>query len=203
MDRHMAVVPARRMNTHLSSDELAAMGDGGLPATRRAFVSAHLAVCRECRSELALVTRIVETAPPRRPASRPWVPLSLGIAAATALLFVSLPLRHRHPGSTADVRSTVLSATAISVIAPTAGSSVGATAVRFSWHAVPGVSTYRLFITDSAGVPVRTLPTTDTTVNQFSPPLVEAGSYFWYVDALRVDGSSISSAQIGFSIRSR
>jgi hypothetical protein len=203
MDRHMAVVPARRMNTHLSSDELAAMVDGGLPATRRAFVSAHLAVCRECRSELALVTRIVETAPPRRPASRPWVPLSLGIAAATALLFVSLPLRHRHPGSTADVRSTVLSATAISVIAPTAGSSVGATAVRFSWHAVPGVSTYRLFITDSAGVPVRTLPTTDTTVNQFSPPLVEAGSYFWYVDALRVDGSSISSAQIGFSIRSR
>lgn len=199
----MAVVPARRMNAHLSSDELAAMVDGGLPAARRAYVSTHLAICRECRSELALATRIVETAPARRPASRPWVPLLLGVAAATALLFVSPPVRHRQPVATADVRSAVLSATAISVIAPPPESSVGATAVRFSWHAVPGVSTYRLFITDSAGVPVRTLPTTDTTVNQFSPPLVEAGRYFWYVDALRVDGSSIASPQIGFSIRSR
>lgn len=206
MERPLALVGARRMvNAHLSNDELAAMVDGKLPPARRAHVSAHLAVCHECRSELTLVTNIVETGPRRPAVARRWAPLSLGLAAAAILFFVSLPVVRNGPAPTADVRSAVSSATAISVIAPSANSSLEARAgsIRFSWHAVPGVSTYRLFVIDSAGVPVRTLATSDTTVADVGPALLQPGGYFWYVDALRVDGSPIASPQTGFSIRPR
>ena len=191
------------VNAHLSNDELAAMVDGKLPPARRAYVSAHLAVCRECRSELTLVTNIVETAPHRPAVPRRWAPLSLGLAAAAILLFVSLPVLRKHPAAIPDVRSSVSSVTAISVIVPSANSLLEVGRVRFSWHAVPGVSTYRFFVTDSAGAPVRTLATTDTTVADVGPALLQPGGYLWYVDALRVDGSSITSPQTGFSIRPR
>lgn len=204
MERPLAHFPARRiLNAHLSSDELAAVVDGRLPAARRAQLSAHLAACRQCRSELAFVTQIVDTAPPRRPVSRPWRAVSLGAAAAAILLFVSLPALRRRSASTADVRSAVSSANAISVIVPSAGISSDVGSVRFSWRAVAGVSTYRLFITDSVGVPVRTFTTVDTAVALLDSARLRPGRYFWYVDALRGDGSSIASPQTAFSIRPR
>src|SRR5689334_12677703 len=106
MERQLALAGARRMvNAHLSNDELAAMVDGKLPPARRAHVSAHLAVCHECRSELTLVTNIVETGPRRPAVARRWAPLSLGLAAAAILFFVSLPVLRNGPAPTADLRS--------------------------------------------------------------------------------------------------
>jgi hypothetical protein len=70
----------------------------------------------------------------------------------------------------------------------------------FTWRAVEGAGTYRITITDSAGTPVFTATTTDTSiVPPSSQPLAHGGSYLWYVDALRNDGTTWSTGVQSFT----
>jgi hypothetical protein len=79
-----------------------------------------------------------------------------------------------------------------------------AESLTFSWRPLPGVMTYHLFVTDSTGAPVYNLTTADTVVGPVPGAQLSPGSrYFWYVDALGADGSSVSSAQVGFFVRER
>ena len=192
------------MNAHLSADDLSGMLDGRLPPTRREAVEAHLAVCADCRAELVSASEILESAPPVRVKRTKWVAGST-LAAAAALVLLILPRATRRgvhePAS--DLTRHGSTPTGIAVVDPAPSAEVARDSIRFVWRGQPG-ATYRLFVTDSVGLPLFNTTTTDTTV---VPPtdlqLVPGVHYFWYVDALRPDGSQASTLPTGFSTRAR
>src|SRR5205807_415173 len=94
--------------------------------------------------------------------------------------------------------------TSIMPVTPAEGSEMRSDSLRFSWRAVDNVSTYKLIVTDSVGTPLLGLTTRDTTVGPTTIGGVREGErYLWYVDALRLDGTSMSGPQTSFRIRSR
>jgi len=204
MERTLALISDAHsiVESHLSADDMAAMIDGRLPANRRDAVETHLADCYECRSELAAASVVVDSVPARARVSRWWI----SGAAAAALILAAVPVlqRVRTDSSAASERADGASSASIIAIAPTTGMRVATDSVVFTWRAVPGVATYQLFVTDSVGSPVYRLNTTDTTVAPSNEAQLRDGSrYYWYVDALRADGSSITSTPISFSINAR
>ncbi len=204
MERTLVLIPAASaiMEAHLTVDDVAAMVDGRVPASRRAHMEAHLAICAECRAELAESSAIVGSVPSSSRVPMRWASL----AAAAAVLIVVVPLLRiantRPPLS--NERADTGGVSNVTVLAPAGDVIVAHDSLQFIWHAVPGAATYRLVVSDSAGAPVLTRTTTDTTITPGSGArLAGDARYFWYVDALRADASSITSAQVGFSIRAR
>ena len=194
------------MNAHLSADDLSGMVDGRLPATRRAVVEAHLAVCADCRAELVSASAIVESAPPVRVRRPNWIGRGM-VAAAAVLVVLTIPrVVKRVPRATTGERSgpnAGAPATALTLVNPTPRLSIDRDSLRFIWRGAPGAS-YRVFVADSAGVQVFTTATTDTTV---VPPrsleLVSGARYLWFVEALRADGSSVRTPASNFRIGAR
>jgi anti-sigma factor RsiW len=181
---------------------MAAMIDGRLPADRRAKVDAHLAVCSACRSELAATAALVDSAPSRRRIPVRWI----ASAAAAVLVLAVLPLVRsgKTNAPATGERAAASSPLTVTTVTPTSGMQAAVDSVVFAWRSLPGVTTYQLFVTDSVGTPVYTLKTGDTVVRPVAnAPLSPGARYFWYVDALKSDGSSTASPQIGFSIRPR
>ena len=77
-----------------------------------------------------------------------------------------------------------------------------ADSLRFVWQRQPAAS-YRLFVADSTGRSVFSMVRTDTTAAL--PPtvhLVPGARYFWEVDAIRADGTSLSSTHRAFTVSS-
>jgi hypothetical protein len=203
MERTLALVPRRIVDAHLSVDDIAAMIDGRLPATRRAAVEAHLAECSQCRREFVDASAVVGSTPASSPRwSRRWIPL----VAAAAIVVVAVPLI-RGRGTSArrgDERTTSKMMTTISTLAPASDSRPMSDSLAFTWHAVSGVNTYTLSVTDSAGAPIYRTNTGDTVVGPIAKlRLTPGASYYWNVDALNSDGSSIKSAPVSFSVRDR
>jgi len=192
------------MNAHASEFDLSGMVDGTLPSARRASVEAHLAVCAECRAELVSAAAIVESAPRPRARRTKWAGAGLLAAAAVlAILIVPRVTRRRAEFLTADLAHRGPPASGIANLEPASRASVDRESIRFSWRPEAGAS-YRLFVTDSVGVPVFTTPTTDTmVVARASVRLVPGARYLWYVEALRVYGSTTLTAPSSFSIRGR
>jgi hypothetical protein len=190
------------VDSHLSTDDVAAAVDGRLPPGRRASIEAHLAICAACRAEVASVSAMVDSAPAPTRRSR-WPALASLVAVAAAMLLVLGPVTRRGVDrrvSPADQRGTP-SSTEIAVISPTSAGEIDRDSVRFSWHR-DEASTYRLFLTDSAGALLFNESTSDTVLGiPASVRLTPGAHYFWYVDALRPDGSSISSPSTSFKIR--
>lgn len=204
---HATVAVAERsvsLESHLSAEDLAALIDGGVAAEQRGRVDAHLAACAVCRAELTAGWHIVDSAPRTRSTWSPW-PIA-GIAAAAIVVLVALPTLRgvaRHRADDITLRAAGAAATAVRVIAPGDGSTVSPDSLRFVWRRDDGAS-YRLFVADSAGAPVWALSTNDTTARlPDSVRIISGTRYFWYVDALRSDGTSISSAPRHLSIRRR
>lgn len=204
MDRTLALLPAetRTVHAHLSAVDVASMIDGRLPADRRSIVESHLAVCPECRSELAAAAALVDSAPVRPTFPVRWI----AGAAAAVLALTALPLaRIQKPTvSPANERAANSGASTLLAVSPESGAAMTVDSVRFVWRASAGVTTYQLFVTDSAGVPVYGVRTVDTTVTPAQDIQLAPGArYYWYVDALNGDGSSITSLHVGFSTRAR
>jgi anti-sigma factor RsiW len=182
--------------SHLSNEELAAYLDRRLDAATMARVESHMANCRDCRADLvevrALLAPEVTGASARRisrfAGPRPWL-------AAAIVLIALAPLIHRAVRSRGDadrVRAS-LSRPAVEVIAPRRYSG-GAPGLVFTWRAVAGASAYRLTIADSAGVPLVTRMTSDTTSAVPLGDRIQLGhAYLWYVDCLTRDGRTVSS----------
>jgi len=190
------------MDAHVSVDDIAAMIERRLPANRRAAVEAHLAECAECRREFVDASTVVGSPSPRSTNWMRWVPL---VAAAAVVIAAAPLLLHRGASPARDnERSATPAATSISTVVPESESRVASDSVTFAWHAVPGVATYTLFVTDSVGTLVFSEKTTDTTIATSTKLHLLAGApYYWYVDALTSDGSSITSPHISFSVRNR
>jgi hypothetical protein len=193
------------VDAHLSPDEAGAMVEGRLAGDRLATVQAHLAVCAQCRAELASVSTLIESAPviARRRPGRPIVGVAFA-AAAAAIICVPLVLRHDSaPSSGRRDQRGLKSLGAIAVVSPGNAVPVDQDSIQFVWHRDDS-STYRIVVTDSAGGQLYTATTIDTVLTP--PPTIRlaAGArYFWYVDALRPDGSSVSSSSTSFTVRRR
>jgi hypothetical protein len=194
----------RTVRSHLSADDVAAFVDGRLSADERSSVEAHLAVCADCRAEVVAISALVESIPGRaRPRAR-W-PIIGGViaAAAAVLLFMMLPGTRDASRRTTrlEERSPSRATKGIEIISPSPAAQVARDSLRFTWRRNDS-SSYRLFLTDSAGEQRYTTSTSDTTL--VLPPtvgLMAGALYFWYVDGLRSDGTSVSSPPTAFSIR--
>jgi hypothetical protein len=200
----LRLLGADQMNAHLSADDLSGMVDGRLPSARRAIVEAHLAICADCRAELVSASAIVESAPEARVRPSRWAGRGMVAAAAVlAILIVPRLVRRVPPAPTGERAGAGSAATTIALVNPTPRVSVDRDSLRFIWHGMPG-SSYRLFVIDSVGEKLFVRTTTDTVV---IPPtslkLVSGVQYFWYVDALRPDGTAPETAPSGFRIRGR
>src|SRR5690349_13960758 len=100
-----ALTSRELVDAHLSPDDMAEMADGRLLPDRRAAVETHLAVCRQCRDELASITSLVDSAATVVRKRSRWSVAGVGLLAAGAALFLFIPGRQapRHSDVT-DLR---------------------------------------------------------------------------------------------------
>lgn len=180
---------------------VAAYLEGEISGAERERAEAHFAVCAACRGELVEVRRLADSAPRiRRPAP------AVGIAAAAVILLAAglatLSGRLATPDGPVVRASDPVAVAALHAVAPAPGASLPASELRFVWNAAPAGSTYRVVVLDASGSPLWAGETADTTAVVPSEIVLEPGAtYFWFVDALSADGSSLTTGARQFSIR--
>ena len=185
---------------HLSVEELASMIDGTLPEHDRDRAERHLAECDSCREELAASARVIATsvtAPVRRFPWRYLLPLAAGI-----LLAVWMRRPVERPRAT-DVpqRASPTSGARILTVSPTAGASVGTSALRFAWHPMEGSVGYSVVVKDASGAKLWSGDAVDTVLALPDSVHLRSGvPYVWRVDGQRADGTTAASAESGFRI---
>jgi len=186
------------LESHITSEELAAYLDRRLEASSSARIENHMADCGECRADLVEARSLLATTNasafslPAGRASRTRV----WFAAAGIVALACLPLLRwavPSPGVTPSLRAAPTFKPRVEVIAPD-NRLVDAAAVVFIWRSVEQASTYRLTLTDSSATPLFTMVTTDTAATTPAGIQLRRGaSYLWYVDALTSDGHTLSS----------
>jgi anti-sigma factor RsiW len=195
-------------NSHLSVEELAAYVDGRLDTRDLERAESHLASCAECRAELVEIRAIVaegvaKQAP--RPVLERYGRLAGVLTAAAAVIIVAAIAVGRMPRNAVDPERLRLDTRenrgAFALVSPSE-STVPARGSVFRWHSASTASTYRLTITDSAGTPVWSQTTGDTSVVLPDSVVLRTGArYRWYVDALGADGRSATTGVRSFTTR--
>lgn len=186
---------------HLSHVTVAAWVDGQLAGEERAQVEIHLAVCAECRREVAEVEDLLA----RAPSGRRRLPTPLQLAAAAAvLLAIGLPVsrgwQDRQVPPAAD-RTQAAAITRLNAIAPM-GEFPSGTAPVFQWNAADPGSRFRVTLVDEQGATLWAAETGDTVATLPAEVLLVPGqTYFWYVDALGSDGRTLTSGAHRFTVR--
>ena len=184
-------------DSHLSVATIAAYADNALEADARADADRHLAVCAECRSELAGVADLIVDLPTARRSRtwRTWRTVA-GTLAAAGVVGVLLALPTRGPDrSVATERTTRPVAASVEIVMPPmAGRGGGLRDGRIVWRSVEPQAKYKVTITDTTGATRWSTETRDTVVVLPPSARVDAGArYYLYVDALRADGWSVPS----------
>ena len=186
---------------HLSVDDIASMIDGSLTTDERATAERHLAICDECREELAASARAVASAA-SVPAWRiPWrliVPLAAGIVLAVMLRPPAASDRVAEPRE----RTAVPDRDArIVTVFPAARAALRAEPVRFVWRPIESSIGYRVVVKEASGAPVWSGDVADTVLVLPDSVRLRAGApYVWRVDGARADGTTASSAETPFRI---
>lgn len=181
---------------HLSPEELGAYMSDALEGAERTAAELHLVSCRECRAEMIAAQGAVAGVRDSKLPSR-RLAVFAGLAAAAAIAVVILP-RGEPAYEPARVERSAPSETAIdtgalTIVSPSVDGQLENVARQFVWNASSGAS-YKITVTDSTGRPVWTANTGDTAIAiPSSVQLPPGGQFFWYVDALRSDGRSITS----------
>lgn len=180
---------------HPGPDELSAWLDGSISVSDRARIEAHIARCDDCRRDVVEVLRAVKPRADRRvwPAAA-----ALAAAAVVAVLIFAPGEDERARRSEPLLRGpeTTLSdeTPAPEVIHPADAATTDSRDVAFTWRASGGASSYRLTLTDEDGDVVWSASTADTVLAlPADSALAPGGTYFWYVDALLLDGRSLTS----------
>jgi anti-sigma factor RsiW len=188
----------------ISAEEMAAYIDDRLSSEERASVEARLAQNPDLRAELVAATRIV-SAPDSAKSRRafPWKAAGvLAAAAAAVVLVVVVPSRNRdfRPSpAPAERRAEAEDGGRVNLLGPGDAAIVPVASANFAWHS-EGDASYRITIADATGATVWTALTSDTTATLPATIVLRPGNhYYWYVDALRIDGSSIASGPRSFT----
>jgi anti-sigma factor RsiW len=195
--------PALIESDNPSPEELAAFIDGRLSNEDRARLEAYFSSNASARKELIDASRIVATLPTSERRNTRWIPFA-GIAAAAAIVVLLVrPADHaRLPGVAASgQRGVGAQSQTIALVSPSVGESVANAGLRgFVWRSLDG-ATYRLIVSDASGKTLLQQNTADTIV---AMPLAIAdntpGTYYWSVDALESDGSSVTSGVRAFTL---
>lgn len=179
--------------------ELAAYLDRGLSQSDRDRIETHLASCGECRAHVVASQKTLDEQK-RLPRSRAmW-----GALAAAALLFVLLvkpqiSLRDTRQGSDIRVRGETQSSR---VVTYGPRGEVSAAGLRFVWGSAGAEAVYKFSATARDGSELWSISTRDTSVALPGSVTLRAGDrYFWQVDALRPDGSTLSTGLEEFVVR--
>jgi len=185
---------------HLPVATITAYVDNTLDDDAQVAADRHLAICADCRAELAEVSGLVVAMPTAR-RSRSWGVVGGVLAAAglVGVLFLS-PSPTSGPAATTE-RTTAPSASTLEIVQPAANGpfAVGQDAA-IVWRAVEPRATYRVTVTDTTGATRWTTETSDTVAALPASVRLEAGArYFLYVDALRADGWSLQSGPRSFT----
>jgi hypothetical protein len=204
LDSAVAAARSLAVDSHLSSEDLAALVDGTVDTRRRRKLDEHLALCPDCRAELIGASRAVDTAPRTRRRHVTW---GTAIAAAAVIVIAigfSMTRTTTRQSSAVDVtRGAAAPSATVTLTLPHDNADLAADSVRFVWQREPTAS-YEVIVTDSVGKRLFSIPRNDTTA---LPPatahFVPGARYFWNVDAIRTDGTSLSSASRAFTIRNR
>ena len=190
---------------HPAVHDLAAYLEHRLDEVSRRRVEAHLVECAQCRRDVVDGERVLRAAPGRRASARRPLTLLATLAAAAAIVFTILPRDEPNDGRSVERALDVLVATdtpAIVVVEPTDSAQLAVAPATFVWRPAPDVSLYRFTLTDEQG---RVLWSTSTRDTLLAPPdslqVPPSARYFWYVDALRADGGTVSSGVRAFRVR--
>jgi hypothetical protein len=189
------------LGEHPTSEEVAAYLSYALPANDRAMLEAHLAVCPQCRREVTSARRLIRSQ--SSPTVRRWIVPAAAAAAVIAVVLLS-PLRSGRLQTISQraAEDAAVSATmpTIRIVSPASGDTVNRSRVLFAWQSVKAAPLYRLTLTDASGDAVWTKDTSDTTVSL--PATVSLGdgkNYFWFVDALVADGTTLTTGSHRFT----
>lgn len=193
---------ARAASEHLSDEVLAAFIDRGLSAEDRGIAEAHLAACRDCRLELAAATRLATSRDTPVAARRSSVSLWTVAAAAAVVLAVAISLGRRGGiDQSRPVERAAPAGAAVDVVAPRSTPATTRDALRFVWRDA-GDAAYRVTVTDATGATLWSATTRDTAIVPPANVTLDAGrTYYWSVDALKADGSSLTSGSTPFTLR--
>ena len=189
------------ITVHLTDIEIAAMADGTRSNRTVPQLQAHLAQCDECRGLLVDVTRLADLASEAPRETRGFSLRMAGLAAA-AVFAISLPLLYPAMSvptrEVASERTGAVERQSIRTLMP-GGVVNDSHRLRFAWSGEQDAS-YRLTLTDATGGPVWLTTTTETsTILPDSIHLDVGARYYWYVDALHLDGSSVTSGRREFT----
>lgn len=203
----MMMTTAGGRNGHLTVEETTAYVDAAVSPEDRPRIEAHLADCNRCRDEVVAVRETMRTRDQsRRSSPRQSVVRIAGLAAAAVLagllligprLLTTNDTPRRRGQEAADIAGPGR----LEVLAPDDGARLSGETVRFEWRSAGPETVYELTLTDEIGDVVADTTITDTTlVLPARGELHEGGVFFWFVDALRADGSSVSSGARQFEL---
>jgi len=179
------MTPIPSPDGHLDPHEVASYLSGAADPGARVRLEAHLADCEDCTAELVAVRRL------HRPAAPTGGRIALGAAAAAVIAVVLLGPRlgGRHVVEPPPVRGDS-AADAVAAIAPPEGATLSGTPTLV-WRSLRDATAFRVAITSESGDSVWAAVVSDTAVTPPAGVLATSSLYYWYVDALRNDGSSV------------
>jgi len=186
---------------HLSDEEMARYLDRSLSAAERGEVDGHLASCAECRAEVRAAAQIVRDLGQRSL----WIRGSaLAAAAAAVALIVTNPFAQdetrdptlRGPDTPLDVGDRQVTA-----VTPEDGASVQRSELTFVWRPLEADARYRFTLTNVLGEDIWSVDTVDTSLMVPADIELQQGeNYLWYVDALLLDGRSVTTGTRRFEL---
>ena len=199
--------------------------DGNLSPEERSQLEDHLATCRYCLGQLAVLSRLqsVDDTPSTVPESilvsakqisepesrskignsRGWAAVAAAAGLAAMLgLAVWLPKGGEAPElESPEVRSVASAATGVVVHQPREAEVLSAGAILFRWSEVPNALSYQLRLVTSGGEIVWQTESEKTWVKLPTEiRLVPGSTHFVLVRALLHDGKTLRSAAVGFQV---
>jgi hypothetical protein len=183
---------------HMTDLELAAYLDGSLGKADQSRVEDHLASCAECRNHVVSAKALLGRTQPR---SRPVFGVAAALAAAAVVAFLLANPRslQRQRPDTSLIRA---ESSHSGLTAYTPSGQIPRSNLSFVWGAAPAATAYRLTVTDDGGATIWSVSAVDTTATMPDAIRVVPGKqYYWVVDALAADGSTVSTGLRNFDIR--
>jgi hypothetical protein len=184
---------------HISDEELARYLDRALLTEQSAAVESHLADCFQCREELVAVARVVRT---RRTRLIRYLAPPLAAAAAAAVVLMINPWSGDSQDPVLrDSGGGLAGLPLVSALSPADGERLPSQDMAFVWSAVTSDARYRFTLTNVEGDEIWSESLTDTTLTLPHEINLSRGvTYFWYVDALLLDGRSVATGVRGFQL---
>ena len=197
--RLLAARAAGSQEPCLTPEALLELAEGGVPEVERFARLRHVGSCASCRAELDLLRAVVEGA---RRLERPRVPV-LALAASVAILSLSLAVWRIGLISRGDADAMRGAAGGVKLVAPVGGE-VARRPVVLVWRQTPGVVRYEIEVLAAGGALLYAASTPDTVLTIPDATRVEPEqTHYWWVRAIRSDGTQFRSPAEPFRVQAR